>query len=261
MRKILLVTVAAVALTGFAGSASAATCIGNCGSAAPNGDVTAPPEYGPNYSYVSTNGGQTGAGQIAGIGGTNGSEFVTDSFNAAAGDALNFYFNYITSDGAGFSDYAFAQLLTAELVPIAFLFTARTQPSGDTSPGFGLPANASTLTPLTSAIIGGAPDWAQLGADSGECYDVGCGYTGWIGSSYIIQNDGSFVLRLGVTNFSDAQFESGLAFAGITIDGIEIPTPGTGAVPEPSTWAMMLLGFGMIGLSLRHRRRMEGSFA
>jgi hypothetical protein len=29
----------------------------------------------------------------------------------------------------------------------------------------------------------------------------------------------------------------------------------TAAVPEPATWAMMLLGFGAIGLSMRKRRR------
>jgi hypothetical protein len=30
---------------------------------------------------------------------------------------------------------------------------------------------------------------------------------------------------------------------------------GTGAVPEPSTWAMMLLGFGGMGMAMRRRRR------
>ena len=30
----------------------------------------------------------------------------------------------------------------------------------------------------------------------------------------------------------------------------------TGAVPEPSTWAMMLLGFGAMGIALRRRRRL-----
>lgn len=29
----------------------------------------------------------------------------------------------------------------------------------------------------------------------------------------------------------------------------------TGAVPEPATWAMMLLGFGGIGIAMRHRRK------
>ena len=32
----------------------------------------------------------------------------------------------------------------------------------------------------------------------------------------------------------------------------------TGAVPEPSTWAMMLLGFGGIGIALRRRRKTAG---
>jgi hypothetical protein len=31
--------------------------------------------------------------------------------------------------------------------------------------------------------------------------------------------------------------------------------PAPGAVPEPATWAMMLLGLGAIGLSMRSRRR------
>jgi len=43
----------------------------------------------------------------------------------------------------------------------------------------------------------------------------------------------------------DMQIVSGSAFA----------APPTPPVPEPATWAMMLLGFGAIGLSMRHRRR------
>ena len=34
-----------------------------------------------------------------------------------------------------------------------------------------------------------------------------------------------------------------------------------GGVPEPSTWAMMLLGFGAIGLSMRRRRALEARTA
>jgi PEP-CTERM motif len=30
-------------------------------------------------------------------------------------------------------------------------------------------------------------------------------------------------------------------------------TGGNGAVPEPATWAMMILGFGMVGSRLRRR--------
>ena len=32
------------------------------------------------------------------------------------------------------------------------------------------------------------------------------------------------------------------------------PSPAPSAIPEPSTWALLLAGFGMIGLALRRRR-------
>ena len=31
--------------------------------------------------------------------------------------------------------------------------------------------------------------------------------------------------------------------------------PPPGSVPEPATWAMMLLGFGGIGMAMRRRRK------
>lgn len=36
---------------------------------------------------------------------------------------------------------------------------------------------------------------------------------------------------------------------------IELISPSPGAVPEPAAWALMLIGFGMTGASLRYRRR------
>lgn len=41
--------------------------------------------------------------------------------------------------------------------------------------------------------------------------------------------------------------------AGLGLDEIEVP----GAVPEPSTWAMMLLGFGFIGGGMRRAKRRQ----
>lgn len=38
------------------------------------------------------------------------------------------------------------------------------------------------------------------------------------------------------------------------IDNIVISTVGGGAVPEPSSWAMLLAGFGMVGFAARRRR-------
>ena len=228
-----------------------ASCAGNCGTDTANGVVTLSPLAGTtSYLYVSTSGGLTGAGQLPGVGGTNGSLLTTASFVAAAGAGLQFYFNYVTSDGAGYADYAFAQLLDSGNSVVATLFTARTVSSGNTSPGFGLPSNDSTLTPTTSPIIGGAPVWAELGAYSGTCYSSGCGYTGWIRADSTIAAAGAYSLTFGVTNFTDSIYDSGLAIDGVTVAGVEI-IPST--VPEPAS--MALLGAGLVGVGLIRRRR------
>ena len=42
---------------------------------------------------------------------------------------------------------------------------------------------------------------------------------------------------------------------GLTLTGADIGGGEVGAAPEPGTWAMMIGGFGMVGASLRTRRR------
>lgn len=41
------------------------------------------------------------------------------------------------------------------------------------------------------------------------------------------------------------------------IDGFKIGQLTASAVPEPGTWAMMILGFGMVGASMRSRRKLS----
>ncbi len=225
-----------------------ATCIGNCGTDGADGVVTLSPLGTPSYLYISTNGGVTGAGEIAGVGGTNGSQLTTPTFVATAGEQLQFYFNYVTSDGAQYADYAFAELLDSTNSVAATLFTARTQPTGNTSPGFGLPADASTLTPPTSAIIPGGPVWSVLGGSSGTCYSAGCGYTGWIQADYTIATPGTYSLTFGTTNDLDVYYDSGLAIDGVTIGGNPV-------IPTPEPVSMALLGVGLAGLGVIRFRR------
>lgn len=98
------------------------------------------------------------------------------SFPANAGDRLEFAFNYVTTDGGNFTDYAWARLLDAAMNPVAMLFSARTAVSGDSVPGSGLPDlhPSVVLTPQSAAII-------SLGTDSdGELMGPEWPPPGWL---------------------------------------------------------------------------------
>jgi hypothetical protein len=227
------------------------TTVGNAGTSGADGLVSLAPSGGNQYGWVSTRNGANGVA-LPGVGGsgsgTNGSTLRSTAFSADAGEDLEFQFNYVTSDGAGYADYAWARLLDTTFNQVALLFTARTAPAGSIVPGFSMPAPAATLTPLSVPIIGGNPFWGPLGGSSGSCYSAGCGYTGWIGSSYTIANAGNYILEFGVTNWIDTLYDSGLAFDGITVGGDPITQ-----VPEPASLA--LLGLGMLGITAARRRR------
>lgn len=223
------------------------TGVGTYGAMGANGVVSLAPGGGSQYGYVSTVNGSTGVSPFNLSGNQNGSYLRSNVFSAGAGDALNFNFNYVTSDGAGFADYAWARLLNADMSEAALLFTARTTTSGNTVPGFSLPNTQATVT--ASAITGGAPVWSALGASSNTCYNSGCGFTGWVSSTYNIANTGNYVLEFGVINWNDNGWDSGLAFDGITVAGTPIS-----AVPEPESLALMLAGLGIVGAMARRRQ-------
>lgn len=67
------------------------------------------------------------------------------------------------------------------------------------------------------------------------------------------ENSTTYIFRTNATAFNS------LGFFGI-IDGSTLTGrtfQPTGAVPEPGTWAMMLIGFGAMGVSMRRRRRTQ----
>jgi len=237
------------------------TCTGNCGTLGANGVVTTSPEGGM-YGYISTAGTPNLASNGLNVGGagteTNGTVLRSSLFSANAGDNLEFYFNYITSDGAGYIEYSWARLLDSSAAPVALLFTARTTPTGNTVPGFGLPAITATITPASTPIIGGGPSWSPLGGSSGSCYSAGCGYTGWIQSLYQIAGAGNYFLELGVVNWSDTAFDSGMAFDGILVGGqpIGCGQQGQPACPTPEPDTLPLLGLGLLGLAFGLRRKL-----
>jgi len=226
-------------------------CAGTCGTLGADGVVTLSPYGSSTYEYVTTNGGPTGVGVLptGAVGGeTNGSALATPVFSANAGDALSFYFDYVTSDGSGYPDYAWAALVDSSNVA-TILFTGRTEPfPGQTVPGPGMPAPVATLNPVNIPIIPGGPAWSPLGSWSGMCWASGCGYTGWVNASYNIPTAGNYFLEIGVVNANDMLYDSGMAMDGALIAGKPIPT-GT---PEPCS--LLLLG-SFLGLGGLLRRR------
>jgi hypothetical protein len=111
-----------------------------------------------------------------------------------------------------------------------------------------------TLTPASVEIIDGAPDWSPLGNDSGSCFDDGCGYTDWVNANFTIATSGAYYLQIGVTNWQDYGYASGLAMSGVTVGG----TPING-VPEPAELGMFGLGALLVGLFAGLRRRAQRS--
>jgi hypothetical protein len=254
-------------------------CEGACGTSGADLDITLSGVAGSTaYGYVTTTGGADtvavngktlspfSPGPALGGGGigseTDGSRLRSTAFAATAGDSLDFRFNYIASDGTpSYIEYAWALVRDASDMSVeALLFTGRTNPSGPPVPGFGLPATAAVVNGGVPVVMQGTdgPDWSKLGGDSGGCFGTGCGFTGWITSQYTFGATGSYILEFGAINWGDRAYDSGLAFDGITIAGKpieEVPGDPTPAIPEPSTYALMLAGLAAVGYAARRRRR------
>ncbi|GGY57936.1 NF038132 family protein [Pseudoduganella albidiflava] len=255
---------AAAILLGLAGTSHAQVfdggipagwqCAGDCGTAPEDGNITLAPGGGTQYGWVSTVNGAAGVllpGVSAPADSIAGSALRSHLFTAQAGDALHFAFNYITTDGGDFSDYAWVRLLNGDGSQAALLATARTSPGGGAVPGFGMPAGAATLDPPFSDVEGLAPSWSPLGDDSGTCYiPDNCGQTGWIGAAYTIAAAGEYTLEFGVVNWVDRGADTGLAFDAITLDGVPLAP-----VPEPGRLGMLMTGALLLALIRRAGRR------
>jgi hypothetical protein len=73
-------------------------------------------------------------------------------------------------------------------------------------------------------------------------------------------NVDQFIGLSSITAFDRVTIDYGTAGLYTFIDDFRLGTPAAanGAVPEPATWAMMLIGFGAIGGALRRRQKVAG---
>lgn len=131
-----------------------------------------------------------------------------------------------------------------------------TQDYGVSSAGYGIfgPGN----------VLPGAPDrgGANQPPDGPDFGILSAGYIAGNDSNGMNQNQpfikNSVIFDLGSFNgglgsISNVRFQYDTALTGEHFNG------NTPPVPEPATWAMMLLGFGGIGVSMRRRRKQTAS--
>lgn len=245
------------------------------------GDNTVPnsPTANLQFGYVSTDYGAYGTSPLVlkdeGRGSenqTNGTKIVSSTFAAGVNDTLTLYFNYVSTDGRGYDDYAWARLVKANTSDsnntAAWLFTARSTNSanGNVVPGNVLKRQTDDNLPseIDAVLNGGntvdfsvtGTEWAPLGYSSGICWDSAntCGPTGWIKSSYTVANSGTYFLEFGVNNWGDQAYDSALAFdfAGLQrANFADIATP----VPEPEGYALILAGLAVVGVAVKRKRR------
>jgi hypothetical protein len=105
----------------------------------------------------------------------------------------------------------------------------------DSLAGFG--GSAGDFLVIRSALLDNYDMVSALAAVTGT----------WVATSHGVQTMGGH--QLSFSTVSNIQFSAHLAAGSLT------PPAPASAAPEPTTWALMLTGFGGLGAALRTRRR------
>lgn len=214
---------------------------------------------------------------------TNGSKTTSTPFVAQAGDQLILYFNYVSTDGLDYRDYAWARLVdTATNATAAWLFLAQSgnAPDGDGTSDYvhdkvlklqtdeilanqDQDAILNDGQPVIGMPIGAITFWAPLAETPDSCWakdptTSSCGATGWVKSDYTLPDGGTYHLELGIMNWGDEAYQSALAF---DFEGLETANLGAGItiydptdVPEPQAASAVVSGLGLLAALARRRR-------
>jgi hypothetical protein len=286
-----LLTLSALAMIQAHAAQSAETAIhdltwfatGAAGLIGETGTVPVSATGNTNFGFVTTAGGAGHFGSADNVspldlksdgksneGTNNGSKIVSSTFTGIEDNTLTLQFNYISTDGRGYDDYAWARLVNAgSNETAAWLFTARSTNSarGNVVPGDVLNRQVDKDAPdeLDAVLNNGesigfnvtSTVWQPLGGFSGYCWDDAntCGPSGWILSEYTFTTTGSYFLEFGVANWGDEVYDSALAFDFNGLNAANFPNaPLITAVPEPETYAMMLAGLALLGSRVRRSR-------
>ena len=154
--------------------------------------------------------------------------------------------------------------------------------AGANANGFGeVFSIASDGTVNTLATLGDSISGGLIMDKSGTLFGVTPGNTGGFGTVFSLTKTGTLTTLAtfdgsngtvpygsliadalgtlyGVASFGGGPDDAGTVFS-ITGSGFDVG--GTGAVPEPASWAMLIAGFGLTGAAMRRRRRVTAAVA
>jgi hypothetical protein len=153
------------------------------------------------------------------------------------GGTLDFYYQ-VARTGAGSTGDDPIQSFTAANFGPFDTFAFRDGSDFDGAGGFLAAGNPGTFTSTANRSFSGN----VIGVDFGSNNLVGT------------ENSTTYIFRTNAVAFGPGTFGviDGSALSGVTFAPTGVLPP---PAPEPSTWAMMIFGFGACGLTLRRRRR------
>lgn len=129
-----------------------------------------------------------------------------------------------------------------------YIASGRIFADDDGSGGFDITGADGTFS------IEGYPEFSRtVGGAEGRLVADGLG--GFYASEFaLFEEDGGFLAAAMSRNAMTGTYELMLGEVGAPKATLTFAPTVSGAVPEPATWGMMILGFGAIGFAMRRRR-------